>query len=52
MRRQSRGWVHSWRRNGLFNAKKDAADGGGPQLDRLAAEVDERLSLAALRRSG
>ena len=21
----------------LFNAKKDAADGGGPQLDRLAA---------------
>jgi Ser/Thr protein kinase RdoA (MazF antagonist) len=32
----------------LFNAKKDAADGGGPQLDRLAGEVDERLALAAL----
>jgi hypothetical protein len=27
----------------LFNAKKDAADGGGPQLDRLADEIDERL---------
>jgi Ser/Thr protein kinase RdoA (MazF antagonist) len=32
----------------LFNAKKDAADGGGPQLDRLANEVSERLSLAGL----
>ena len=35
----------------LFNAKKDAADGGGPQLDRLAAEIDQRMSLAALSRS-
>jgi hypothetical protein len=32
----------------LFNAKKDAADGGGPQLDRLAGEISERLTLAAL----
>lgn len=32
----------------LFNARKDAADGGGPRLDRLEAEVDERLALAAL----
>ena len=32
----------------LFNAKKDAASGGGPQLDRLAGEVGERLTLAAL----
>jgi hypothetical protein len=32
----------------LFNAKKDAADGGGPQLDRLAGEIGERLALAAL----
>ena len=32
----------------LFNAKKDAADGGGPQLDRLAAEVAERLGRAGL----
>ena len=32
----------------LFNAKKDAANGGGPQLDRLAAEIGERLALAAL----
>ncbi|HET9895880.1 MAG TPA: hypothetical protein VFQ44_13210 [Streptosporangiaceae bacterium] len=32
----------------LFNAKKDAAEGGGPQLDRLAGEVDERLGLAAI----
>ena len=30
----------------LFNAKKDAANGGGPQLDRLADEVGERLALA------
>lgn len=34
----------------LFNAKKDAADGGGPQLDRLANEVLERLSRAGLHR--
>jgi hypothetical protein len=33
----------------LFNAKKDAADGGGPQLDRLAKELPERLSRAGLR---
>jgi hypothetical protein len=32
----------------LFNAKKDAADGGGPQLDRLADEIGDRLALAAL----
>jgi hypothetical protein len=32
----------------LFNAKKDAADGGGPQLDRLAHEVDERLAGAGI----
>jgi hypothetical protein len=32
----------------LFNAKKDAADGGGLQLDRLANEISERLSLAGL----
>lgn len=32
----------------LFNAKKDAADGGGLQLDRLAAEVAERLRRAGL----
>jgi len=32
----------------LFNAKKDAADGGGPQLDRLASEISDRLTLAAL----
>jgi hypothetical protein len=32
----------------LFNAKKDAADGGGPQLDRLAGEIGDRLALAAL----
>jgi hypothetical protein len=31
-----------------FNAKKDAADGGGEQLDLLAAEVDERRELAGL----
>jgi len=35
----------------LFNAKKDAADGGGPQLSRLAGEKGERLALAALDRS-
>jgi hypothetical protein len=32
----------------LFNAKKDAAGGGGPQLDRLAGEISDRLALAAL----
>ena len=32
----------------LFNAKKDAAGGGGPQLDRLAGEIDERLARAAI----
>jgi Ser/Thr protein kinase RdoA (MazF antagonist) len=32
----------------LFNARKDAADGGGPQLDRLAIEITERLSRAGL----
>jgi hypothetical protein len=32
----------------LFNAKKDAADGGGPQLDRLAGEVSERLARAGI----
>ena len=32
----------------LFNAKKDAADGGGPQLDRLAGEAGERLARAGL----
>ena len=32
----------------LFNAKKDAAQGGGPQLDRLAGEVDERMARAAI----
>jgi hypothetical protein len=33
----------------LFNAKKDEADGGGPQLDRLAGEIADRLALAGLR---
>ena len=32
----------------LFNAKKDAARGGGPQLDLLAAEIADRLTLAGL----
>jgi len=32
----------------LFNARKDVADGGGPQLDRLEGEVGERLALRAL----
>jgi hypothetical protein len=31
-----------------FNAKKDAADGGGPQLDLLTQEVAERRQLAGL----
>ena len=32
----------------LFNAKKDARQGGGPQLDGLAAEVSGRLARAGL----
>jgi hypothetical protein len=32
----------------LSNAKKDAVAGGGPQLDRLAGEIDDRLTFAAL----
>ncbi len=32
----------------LFDAKQEAAGGGGPQLDRLATEIDERLDRAAL----
>ena len=32
----------------LFNARKDAADGGGPRLDRLAGERAGRLSRAGL----
>jgi Ser/Thr protein kinase RdoA (MazF antagonist) len=32
----------------LFNAKKDASEGGGPQLDGLRDELDERLSRAGL----
>lgn len=34
----------------LFNAKKDAATGGGAQLDRLAEEIDDRLDMAGLPR--
>jgi hypothetical protein len=30
----------------LFNAKKDAARGGGPQLDRLGTEIEQRLDRA------
>ena len=30
----------------LFNAKKDAVSGGGPQLDLFAAEITDRLALA------
>lgn len=33
----------------LFDAKQEAAEGGGPQLDRLATEIDERLDRAALK---
>jgi Phosphotransferase enzyme family len=33
----------------LFDAKQEAAEGGGPQLDRLANEIDERLDQAALK---
>ena len=32
----------------LFNAKKDAAAGGGPQLDRLSGEIARRLERAGL----
>ena len=32
----------------LFNAKKDASEGGGPQLNPLRNELDERLSRAGL----
>jgi hypothetical protein len=32
----------------LFNAKKDAADGGGPQLDRLVGELGGRVARAAI----
>ncbi len=35
----------------LFNAKKDAAAGGGAQLDRLAGEIADRLWMAALPRA-
>ena len=31
----------------LFNAKKDVGSGDFPELDRLAGEIDERLSLVA-----
>jgi hypothetical protein len=33
----------------LFNAKKDATEGGGPQLLRLREEIDERLDRAGLK---
>jgi hypothetical protein len=33
----------------LFDAKQEAAEGGGPQLERLATEIDERLDRAALK---
>lgn len=53
---RGRGWTNADRQAAwtaglwvrLFNAKKDAAGGGGPQLDRLDTEIDERLSRAAL----
>jgi Phosphotransferase enzyme family len=32
----------------LFDAKQEVAEGGGPQLDRLASDIDERLDQAAL----
>jgi hypothetical protein len=32
----------------LFNARKDAVTGGGPELARLAAEIGDRLDLAGL----
>jgi hypothetical protein len=34
----------------LFNAKKDASDGDGPQLERLAGEIAEACSGAGSRR--
>jgi hypothetical protein len=42
---------HSWAaglRVLLFNAKKEAFDGDSPQLGKLADEITERLSRAAL----
>jgi hypothetical protein len=36
----------------LFNAKKDAASGGGPQLDLLASHITERLARAGLAAGG
>lgn len=33
----------------LFDAKQEVGEGGGPQLDRLASDVDERLDRAGLR---
>jgi hypothetical protein len=35
----------------MFNASKDAGGGGGPRLDRLAADIDQRMSCAALSHS-
>jgi hypothetical protein len=32
----------------LFDAQQEVGGGGGPQLDRLALEVDERLDRAEL----
>ena len=32
----------------LFDAKQEVSEGGGPQLDRLAGDIDERLDRAAL----
>jgi hypothetical protein len=32
----------------LFDAKQEAAEGGGPQVDRLASDIDELLYQAAL----
>lgn len=32
----------------LFDARQEAATGGGPQLDRLAGDIDERLVKAGL----
>jgi Phosphotransferase enzyme family len=32
----------------LFDAKQVAAEGGGPQLEHLASDIDERLAQAAL----
>jgi hypothetical protein len=42
------GWAAGlWVR--LLNAKKDATEGGGPQLFRLRGEIDERLYRAGLK---